>query len=175
MTLIRNAVPDDLSSIEDMVSDFVRGHRAEKHFRDPDALRAAYFGDQPVAHLLVAERQSRIVGMGQWRLIYDMFWAMFGAEAEWLYVRPECRGTGIVAAIVARICAQAREAGVQFLHGGGGESVSRLYERVAIGQPSRECHLSGRAFQVVADLDGLPPREIVRGLPPPEWGLQSAR
>jgi GNAT superfamily N-acetyltransferase len=162
MLLIRDAHTGDLADIEGMVADFVKGHPAENHPRSPDALRKAYFGERPVAHLLVAEREGHIVGMGQWRLIHDMFWGMFGAEAEWLYVRPGYRGSGIAAAIVARICAQARRAGAQFLHGGGGAAPSKLYERVAIGQATRECHLSGKAFKVMADLDGSPVREVIR-------------
>ena len=41
--------------------------------------------------------------MGQWTLIYDMFWSAYGGNVEWLYVRPEHRGSGVVAAIVAEI------------------------------------------------------------------------
>jgi N-acetylglutamate synthase-like GNAT family acetyltransferase len=119
MLNIRNARTSDIADIEGMVSDFVRGHPAENHPRSSQALRAAYFGDRPVAQLLVAERNGEIIGMAQWRLIHDMFWGMFGAEAEWLYVKPECRGSGVVAALVARLCAQASEAGAEFLHGGG--------------------------------------------------------
>jgi len=103
----------------------------------------------------VAERNGEIVGMAQWRLIHD-------------------RGSGIVVALVARLCAQASAAGAEFLHGGGGDGPSRLYERVAIGQASRDCHLSGKAFQVFANLDGLPAREIVRRRPPKEFDLQPA-
>jgi predicted N-acetyltransferase YhbS len=174
MLRIRNATPDDAAEIEHMVSDFVKGHPAEHHPRSSQALRAAYFGQLPVAHLLVAERDGVIVGMIQWRLIHDMFWGMFGADAEWLYVRPQHRGSGIVAALVARLCAQASAAGAQFLHGGG-DGPSKLYERVAIGQASRDCHLSGQAFQAFVKLDGLPSREIVRRLPPRELGLQPAQ
>ena len=174
MLSVRDAGEGDLPEIESMIDDFVRGHPAECHPRSRELLFAAYFGERPVARLLIAEIDQRIVGMGQWRRIHDMFWGMFGAEAEWLYVKPAYRGRGIAAAIVARICAQARTAGAEFLHGGGGDSVSKLYERVAIGAPTRECHLSGRAFQRFADLDGLPIREIVRGLPPREWGLVPA-
>ena len=174
MLSVRDATSRDVAEIESMVADFARGHPAENHRRSSDALRAAYFGDRPVARLLVAEQDGQVVGMGQWRRIHDMFWGMFGAEAEWLYVKPSFRGRGIAAAIVARICAQARESGAQFLHGGGGETASQLYERVAIGGATRECHISGKAFQHFADLDGLSVREIVRGLPPPEWSLQPA-
>ena len=174
MLLIRDANENDIPAIESMVADFVKGHPAENHPRPSQALRSAYFGERPVAHMLVAERNGQIVGMGQWTLIHDMFWGMFGAEAGWLYVRPGCRGSGIVAALVARLCAQAAAVGAQFLHGGGGEGPSRLYERVAIGQVSGDCHLSGKAFQVFATLDGLPPREIVRSLPARALGLQPA-
>jgi N-acetylglutamate synthase-like GNAT family acetyltransferase len=174
MLSIRNAVEDDVAEIERMVADFVKGHPAANHPRSRDALRVAYFGERAVAHLLIAERNGEVVGMVQWRLIYDMFWGMFGVEAEWLYVKPHCRGSGIVAALVARVCAQASRAGARFLHGGGGDGPSKLYERVAIGQSSRECHLSGKAFQLFAGLDGLPARQIVRRLPPPALGLQSA-
>ncbi len=174
MLSIRNANPDDIPAIEGMVADFVKGHPAEHHPRSSEALRAAYFGERPVAHLLVAERNGEIIGMAQWRLIHDMFWGMFGADAEWLYVKPDHRGSGIVAALVARLCSQASAAGAQFLHGGGGDGPSKLYERIAIGHASRDCHLSGRAFQVFAKLDGLPAREICRRLPSREMGLQPA-
>jgi predicted N-acetyltransferase YhbS len=172
--LIRPAGLDDIPGIEAMVSDFVRGHPAENHRRPTAALRDAYFGREPVARLLLAQRNDQIVGMIQWTLIYDMFWGMFGAEAAWLYVKPEYRRSGIVAALVARTCAESSKAGARFLHGGGGDGPSRLYERVAIGSSGRDCHLSGRAFQVFAQLAGLPVREIVRQLPEKELGLQPA-
>jgi N-acetylglutamate synthase-like GNAT family acetyltransferase len=174
MFSIRNAKETDIAEIESMVAEFVKGHPAENHPRSSQVFRAAYFGERPVAHLLIAERKGGIIGMAQWRLIHHMFWGMFGAEAEWLYVKPDFRGSGIVAALIARVCAQASEAGASFLHGGGGDGPSRLYERVAIGMESRECHLSGKAFRVFADLDGLPVREIIRRLPSRELGLQPA-
>ena len=174
MLSIRRATVNDTSEIETMVGEFVKGHPAESHPRSSNALRVAFFGEHPVAHLLVAERGGEIVGMAQWRLIYDMFWGMFGAEAGWLYVKPHYRGSGIVAALVARLCSEAAEAGAKFLQGGGGEGPSRLYERVAIGQSDRVCHLSGKAFQLFTQLDGLPVREIVRRMPDKEFGLQPA-
>jgi GNAT superfamily N-acetyltransferase len=174
MLSIRHATVKDSSEIDTMVADFVKGHPAETHPRSSNALRNAFFGEHPVAHLLVAERGGEIVAMAQWRLIYDMFWGMFGAEAGWLYVKPRYRGSGIVAALVARLCAEASEAGAEFLQGGGGEGPSRLYERIAIGQSDRVCHLSGKAFQLFAKLDRLPVREIVRRLPLKEFGLLQA-
>ena len=172
---VRLARETDLDDVEEMVNDFVKGHPAEKHPRSRSVLCAAYFGDAPVARLVVATRNGRVIGMGQWTLIYDMFWGMYGANAEWLYVRPEYRGRGVVVAIVAEICAQVRQAGGEFLHGGGDDEVERLYERVAIGRPTHECHVSAEAFQALADLAGLAPREIVRRLPRPELNRVAAR
>lgn len=101
-----------------------------------------------------------------------MFWGMFGAQACWLYVKPRYRGSGVFAALVARVCSEAAGAGAGFLQGDGGEEPSRLYERVAIGHSERVCFVSGKAFQVFAQLDGLPVREIVRRLPARELSLQ---
>jgi GNAT superfamily N-acetyltransferase len=163
---IRCATEADLEEIESMVRDFVAGHPAENHPRPLARLREAYFGETPVARLVLACKGGRVVGMGQWTRIYDMFWSIFGAEAGWLYVRPQFRSQGIAAAIVAEICRQVRLEGGEHLHGGADvDEVSNLYERVAMGWPARTCCLSGEAFQAFADLAGLPTRDIVRRLP----------
>jgi len=166
---VRSAVEADLSAVEEMVNDNVRGHPAQKHPRSRSALREAYFGTSPVAHLLVATHGEHVIGMGQWTLIYDMFWGMYGAHAEWLYVRPEFRGRGVAAAIIARICAQVHAAGGEFLRGGADDAeVAALYERVAMGWPARQCYLSAEAFRAFGDLAGLPPRAIARRIPAAE-------
>jgi len=173
--IVRRAVDADIEAIEDMVDDFVKGHPAEKVVRSREGLRKAYFGASQVASLVVAVDQDRVVGMGQWTLIYEMFWGKFGATVEWFYVRPGSRGKGVSAAIVAEICSQVRRAGGEFLYGGGGDEVEALYERVAIGWPTNTCHVSAEAFQALADLAGKPPRDIVRGLPTPEMNRTPAR
>jgi GNAT superfamily N-acetyltransferase len=166
---VRSAVEADLGAVEEMVNDNVQGHPAEKHPRSRSALRDAYFGTSPVAHLLVATHGDLVIGMGQWTLIYDMFWGMYGAHAEWLYVRREFRGRGVAAAIIAQICAQVRDAGGEFLRGGADDAeVAALYERVAMGWPARQCYLSAEAFRAFADLADLPPRTIVRRIPSAE-------
>jgi len=76
---------------------------------------------------------------------------------------------------VAEICSQIRNAGGEFLHGGGDDEVSQFYERVAIGSPTNACHVSGEAFQVFADLAGASPRELVRCLPSRDLNKVPAR
>ena len=159
-----------------MVDDFVKGHPAASQPRPRAKLREAYFGADSVAHLIVAEKAGRLVGMGQWTRTYDMFWAMYGARVEWLYVRPEARGLGIPASIVAEICGQVRADGGEFLQGGAdSDGIGNLYERVAIGAPGRTCFLSAEAFQIFADLAGAHPRDIVRQLPAPALNRTEAR
>ncbi len=173
---IRPATAADLDVIEEMVNDFVAGHPAESHPRPRARLHEAYFGRQPVARLLLAERNGHLVGMGQWTRIYDMFWAAFGAEVGWLYVRPESRGLGIPAALAAEICREVRLEGGELLHGGAEvDVVSKLYERVALGWPGRTIYVSGEAFHAFADLAGAPPRDIVRRLPDPALNRQPPR
>jgi len=163
--VVRAARESDLVAFEEMIRDFARGHPAEAHPRSPERLREAYFGSSPVARLVVATRGGQVIGMAQWTKIYEMFWGIYGASVEWLYVRPKFRGSGIVAAIIAEVCSQVRGAGGEFLYGGGGDDVEPLYERVAIGSPTHQCHLSAEAFQSFADLAGLPPRTTVRRMP----------
>ena len=163
---VRPATEADLEDVAEMVEAFAQGHPAEGQPRAGSSLREAFFGAQPVGHLLVATTRGRIVGMAQWTRIYDMFWATFGGDINWLYVRPEARGLGIPAAIIAEICQQVRLSGGELVRGNAQEgSSAALYERVAQGWPAREVYLSAEAFQLFADLAGLAPRDIVKRLP----------
>lgn len=173
--VVRSAREEDLDDIEQMLNDFVKGHPAASHARSRSKLREAYFGEPRVGTLLVATRGERVIGMGHWALIYDMFWSAFGANVEWLYVRPEHRRSGVVAAIVAEIGRQVRNAGGEFLHGGGTREAEALYERVAMGWKAHECYVSAEAFQALADLAGMAPREIIRRLPDPGLNKVAAR
>lgn len=164
--VVRRAVEDDLDDILALLDEFGREHPSARHVRPRAALREAYFGDAPVARLFVAVRHGRTIGMAQWWRIIDMLWVMQGGRVEYLYVRPEARGLGIGAALIAAICDDIRRSGGVFLHGGADHpDIVRLYERVALGGPTFECHVSAEAFQVFADLAGRSPRDIVRGLP----------
>ena len=167
--VIRTAVESDIDEIADIIDEFAKGHASENWKRQKSSLKQAYFNGAPIAHLYIAERNSIILGMGQWMREYDMFWAQFGGVLEWLYVKPEYRGSGVAAAIVAELCSQIRKSGGTYAKGEGlNPDVSKLYERVAIGWTARKCSIAGEAFQVFADLSGLPLRQIVKGLPKQE-------
>lgn len=176
MITVRSATETDLAVIGEMIEDLVQGHPAAAFPRSPAKLREAYFGARPVANLVVSCREERIVGMAQWARLFDNFWSMFGAEIEWLYVRPKSRGLGIPAAIVAEVCRRARAEECEFLKGAAeADETGALYSKVAMAWPSRTVYLSAEAFQVCADLAGKPAREIVRGLPDPALNRTAAR
>lgn len=174
--IVRDARESDLPVIGEMLDDFVGDHPAKTHPRSLDKTRAAHFGPSRVANLLVAEHRGRVAGMVQWWLVYDMFWSMLCSRAEFLYVRPDVRGLAIAPALIAEVCARGRAAGAVALNGASFEPhVTALYERFALGWPSRECHVCEEAFQVLADLAGRSTREIVRGLPAKELNRVAAR
>jgi GNAT superfamily N-acetyltransferase len=163
---VRHLGEADLPGIEAMVDEHVRGHPAEHHPRDRERLRAAYLSERPVARLFLAEREGAMLGMGQWTPIFDMFWGKFGGHGEWLYVRPQARGSGIAAAIIAAMCADIVDFGAEFLRfDPDDEALARLYRRVAMGGPPDHFHLSASALRAFAALAGQPPRAIVRHLP----------
>jgi len=168
---VRRATPTDLEALVALIGEFARGHPAEHYPRSMAVIQEAYFGPRPIARVFLAERRGEPVGFGGWHEVFDPFWAMYGGEADGLYVKPRQRGLGIAPAIIAAICADIRSEGGRFLRGTYADTVGRLYERVAVGNVQRECHLSATAFHIVADLAGSPPLRLLRGLP--EKGLNA--
>ena len=77
------------------------------------------------------ERRSESVGFGSWHRDFDPFWAMYGGDADGLYVKPRQRGLGIAPAIIAALmCAQGKSSGLARLsdakhHAGSLASVTR--------------------------------------------------
>lgn len=173
----RIATPSDLDAVLSMVGNFVADHPARDVHRSREALESAFFGPRPVGELVVAERGGELIGMLQWSPFFDMFWGLRGAVAEWLYVRPSSRRLGVPALLAAKVCARVREDGGEFLNGMATAATAPIHARVAmvVEDPSWAVHLSAEAFQVVADLDGRPTRDIVRGLPDPALNRTPAR
>jgi len=78
-------------------------------------LRDAFFGKQPMAHVLLAEKNAIADGFVAWRLTYDVFWSMYGGDGIGLYVISSHRGRGVAVCLVAAMCAEIREHGGHFL------------------------------------------------------------
>jgi hypothetical protein len=163
--IVRRATADDLPVLATLIDGFAKGHPAESHTRSAETLREAFFGDQPLAHVLLAEKNATAIGFGAWRRTYDLFWSMYGGDGLGLYVIPAQRGFAVGLCIVAAICADIRKHGGRFLQASYNAELSPLYERVAVGRPERSCHVSALAFERLATVAGSPAREIIRALP----------
>jgi hypothetical protein len=148
-----------------LIDGFAKGHPAEDYPRSPDRMRDAFFGNQPVAQVLLAEKKATPIGFGAWRATYDVFWSMYGGEGIGLYVSPGHRGYGTAVCIIAAMCADIRAQGGHFLQTSYDPELASLYERVGVGRPQRECHVSARAFETLAASAGISAREIIRALP----------
>jgi hypothetical protein len=163
--IVRRATADDVPVLAALIDGFAKGHPAEGHVRSVEMLRDALFGRQPIAHVLLAERNATAIGFGAWRKAYDLFWSIYGGDGLGLYVIPAQRGFGVGLCIVAAICAEIREHGGQFLQASYSSELSPLYERVAVGRPERACHVSALAFERLAAVAGRSARDIIRALP----------
>jgi GNAT superfamily N-acetyltransferase len=163
--VVRRATDDDMSAVVALLDGFAVGHPAQGLARSPDRLRQAFFDSGAIGYVLIAEQKGAPIGLGIWRKTYDVFWSMFGGEGIALYVRPEKRGFGVAASIVAAMCADIRREGGEYLLAYYAAERAAFYERVGLGGPERSCHVSATAFRTLADLAGKSPREIVRGLP----------
>ncbi len=163
--LVRRATANDVDALAALIDGFAKGHPAENHARPMEKLREAFFGNTPLAHVLLAEKNGHAIGFAAWRKTYDVFWSMFGGEGIGLYVSPAHRGSGAAVCLIAAICAEIREAGGHFLHTNYAPELSSLYERVAVGSSERACHVSALAFEQLAEAAGKPARQIIRGLP----------
>jgi GNAT superfamily N-acetyltransferase len=169
MTLtIRSADEADLDVLLDLIDLFTVDHPSAHHPRPPAVMADAFFGPAALLRAVVAEERGRVIGYAGWRRAFDFFWAMWGADVEGLFVRPEARGRGVAAALVAQVCTEVRAGGGVFLRGTYDPALARLYERAVNAWPVREAYLSASAFARMADLAGKPVREIVKGLPAPE-------
>ncbi len=133
--IVRRATTDDVPVLAGLIDGFAKGHPAERHVRSVDVLRDALFGGQPIAHVLLAERNATVIRFGAWRKAYDLFWSVYGGDGLGLYVIPAQRGFGVGLCIVAAICADIREHGGQFLQASYAAELLPLYERLAVGRP----------------------------------------
>ena len=106
--IVRRATADDVAVLASLIDEFAR-------VRSVDRLRDAFFGNQPMAHVLLAENNATVVGFGAWRKAFDLFWSMYGGDGLGLYVIPSHRGRGVALCIVAAMCAEIRKQGGHFL------------------------------------------------------------
>ena len=170
---VRRATADDAGVLSALLAAYL-GESYPGHLgSSPEQLRRDVFAEHSLHHVLLVETRDTAIGFVAWDLVYDMHWATSGGQIADLFVVPSQRGLGVSLALVASAAAGVLAKGGGFLRGGANdrESTRRSYARVAAVHPSGDTYLSARAFRRVAELAGLPIREIVRGLPPVEWNF----
>jgi GNAT superfamily N-acetyltransferase len=170
---LRRATPDDADTLAALLAAYLRESYVGHLGSSAEQLRCDVLGERSRHHVLLAEADGRAIGFVAWDLVYDMHWAMAGAQVADLFVISSHRGLGISLALIASAAADVQTNGGAFLRGGAydRESTRRSYARLAVVAPSGETYLSGRAFRCVAALAGRPVREIIRALPPVDWNL----
>jgi len=168
-TKVRVAQESDLTGLKTLLDEFAQSHPSKDRERSIESYRKAYFGDNPTAEVIVAERNGEIVGTIQWHMMYDMFWCKYHAHPEWFYVREQNRGSGICFSLFAFLCDRVRECGGVAVYAFANENTARLMERISYGSGENSFyHLSCEAFHRIADLSGKPAKEIVANLPAKE-------
>jgi GNAT superfamily N-acetyltransferase len=114
-----------------------------------------------------------LTGFLAWTSSYDLHHCVPGAEGLDLYVVPGWRGWGIALLLVCAAAAEIARGGGVYLKGTTVESGSggRMYSRFAVCDAAG-CIIGGRAFRRMAELAGLPVREVFRSLPHHSWNYE---
>lgn len=172
---IRRATPTDAESLASLLIHYLGESYSGHVGSTPDQLRRDVLSDHATHRVLLAEASGQAVGFVAWDDVYDMHWAMSGAQIADLFVVPSHRGLGVALALLAHAAAAVRASGGAFLRGGAydRESTRRAYGRVAVVSSSGETHLSGRAFRRLAELQGRSVRDMLRALPPLAWNFEA--
>ena len=120
--MIRPARPDDVPAILQLIQDLAEYEGARHEARaTPEQLEHALFGDAPSVFAHLAEHSGpagpEVAGFALWFLNFSTWTGRHGIYLEDLYVRPELRGRGYGAALLAelaRICVDRGYARVQW-------------------------------------------------------------
>ena len=171
--VIRAATVHDADALSILLASYLRESYPSHVGSSPEQLRRDVFGQHATHHVLLGEVAGVAVGFVAWDDVYDMHWAVGGAQIADIYVAASHRGLGLALALVARVAAEVHASGGAFLRGGAYDRAStrKAYARIAVVAPSGETHLGGRAFLRLAELADRPIREILRCLPPVEWNF----
>ncbi|MFL9863894.1 GNAT family N-acetyltransferase [Paraburkholderia fungorum] len=107
---IRAATPEDTGAIFALTYELAEFESLTHVFTaTEDGLRDALFGMRPSVEALVAENEGRIVGYALFFHNYSSFAGKRGLYLEDVYVQPGQRGSGLGAAMLARLAALAVE------------------------------------------------------------------
>lgn len=170
MFTMRVAEPRDVTAIGMLLRAYMREAFDRPWEGTEEALARDGFGAR-FEMLVAAAVDEQVLGFAAWVPSYDIHHCAAGGNVLDLYVQPAARGRGVAVAMLAAIAARVRVTGGRYICGQSvpNPRVQRLYDRVAATFPATNCYVGGRAFRVLADLDGAAPRRIARSIPDKAW------
>lgn len=174
---IRPAGPADAAQLATLLADYL-AERFPAHPGTPaPVLERDVLSGAVGQRVLVAVQGPELAGFLAWDRVYDLHWGVPGMLIADLFVAPRHRGArGVALRLLTAACADGRRVhAARFVRGQAydrGSPTGRLYERLAVGHASAECHCGGRAFRTLAELADLPLREQVATLPPRAWNFE---
>ena len=131
---IRPATPGDVPLVLQLIRELAEYERlADELVATEDGLREALFGARAVAEVVIAELDGAPVGYALFFRNFSTFLGRAGMYLEDIFVRPECRGRGIGAALLGHVAALAVERRCERLEWvvlGWNVSAIRFYENL---------------------------------------------
>jgi ribosomal protein S18 acetylase RimI-like enzyme len=149
--------PEDLPVVVTMLEALAEYEEAGEPIRSTvETLRAAMFGSQPRLFGFIARRRAEPAGMIIGYETYATFAAKPRLFIEDLFVRAECRGSGIGRALIAALARRCIDRGYGEVHWrvlDRNEPGIRLYRSIGalISNEHRNCSLTGQALEALAD------------------------
>jgi len=93
---LRDATENDAEDIARLVYELAKYEKlADRAVGTPADFRAQLFGSRPRAYAMIAEVESRAVGLAIWFYTFSTFQARPGLYVEDVFVEPDSRGLGI--------------------------------------------------------------------------------
>ena len=110
--LVRDAVPDDVGQVVDLVRQLARYERSEDAVQATEEdLRRALFCTSPQVFALVAEAEGKVIGIAVYFVSFATWTGRHGLYLEDLFVVPEHRSRGVGRALLGSLAARALDRG----------------------------------------------------------------
>ncbi len=110
--LVRDAVPEDVGRLIDLVRQLARYERSEGSAQATEEdFRRALFGPHPDVFALVADIAGEVIGMAVYFVSFSTWTGRHGLYLEDLYVVPEHRAHGVGRALLGALAERAIDRG----------------------------------------------------------------
>ncbi len=110
--VVREAVPDDVGRLVDLVRQLARYERSEEAAQATEEdFRRALFGPSPQVFALVADMAGDLIGLAVYFVSFSTWTGRHGLYLEDLFVVPEHRSRGVGRALLGVLAARAVDRG----------------------------------------------------------------